>query len=292
MNNAILPWNPYVQEAQDTIRSFVMQKREIKGYSIVRPIFLGGMTDLYVATTPEGHRVVLRFLKEAYARNRGLRKRFLQSAGILEKLRHPHIVQIIDFGLQDKIPYMILDYVEARTLRELLVQRDPLLDRIQLKLIRQMADVLHFIHHAGYLHLDFKPENLLIAQDGHLTVIDFDLCVRRHRNPVRLRDYPGTPAYVAPEIISTQRADERADIFSFGVICFELLARRKPFERDTLEESRVAQMNPDTPPLPLEKYAPNTAPALRDLILKSLAKDVDRRYPSMSLVLKTIDSLT
>ncbi len=270
-----------------------MQKRDIPGYSIVRPIFLGGMTDLYVATAPDGQRVVLRFLKEAYARNRGLRKRFLHSAAILHKLRHPHIVRILDSGQQEKIPYMILEYVESKTLRELLVQRDPLLEHYRMKFIRQMADVLYFIHHAGYLHLDFKPENLLIGpDDAHLTVIDFDLSIKRHRKPVRLRDYPGTPAYVAPEILSTQRADERADIFSFGVICFELLTHRKPFERDTLEESRVAQMNPDTPPLPLEKYAPNAPSVLKDLILKSLAKDVDRRYPSMSLIVKTLDSLS
>lgn len=268
-----------------------MQKREIAGYSIIRPIFLGGMTDLYVATAPDGGRVVLRFLKEAYARNRRLRKRFLHSAAILEKLRDPHIVRIIDSSENAGFPYMILEFLVARTLRELLVQRDTQVERNKLRLIRQMAEVLHFIHHSGYLHLDFKPENLLVDEKGHLTVIDFDLSMKRHRKPVRLNDYPGTPAYVAPEILSTQRADERADIFSFGVICFELITYRKPFERDSLEESRVAQMNPDTAPLPLDKYAPDTPTALKDLVLKSLAKDVDKRYPSMSLVLKTLDSL-
>ncbi len=268
-----------------------MQKREIPGYSVIRPIFLGGMTDLYVAKAPDGQRVVLRFMKEAYARNRGLRKRFRHSAAILQKLTHPNIVRLIEAGELQKIPYMILEYVESKTLRELLVQRDPLIEELRRKVIRQMADVLHYIHRTGYLHLDFKPENLLVDTTGHLTVIDFDLSVKRHRKPVRLRDYPGTPAYIAPEIISTQRADERADIFSFGVICFELLTYHKPFERDTLEEARTAQLNPDTPPLPLEKFAPDTPPVLKDLVLKSLAKDMERRYPSMSLVLKSLDAL-
>lgn len=268
-----------------------MQKRELSGYSIVRPIFLGGMTDLFVATAPDERRVVLRFLKETYARNRGTRKRFLHAASILHKLQHPNIVRVLDAGLQKKAPYMILEYVESKPLRELLVQRDPLIEQQTIGLIRQMSNALHFIHCAGYLHLDFKPENLLISADGHVTVIDFDLCVKRHRKPVRLRNYPGTPAYVAPEILSTQRADERADIFSFGVVCFELLTFRKPFERDTLEESRIAQMNPDTPPHPLEKYAPDPPVPLKDMVLKSLAKDPDKRYPSMSLVLKAIDSL-
>ncbi len=268
-----------------------MQKREIPGYSVVRPIFFGGMTDLFVATAPDGRRVVLRFLKEAYARNRAIRKRFLHSAAILHKLEHPHMVRIIDSGQQKKIPYMILEYVESKPLRELLVQRNPLIEQQTVSLIRQMANVLHFIHCAGYLHLDFKPENLLISADGHVTLIDFDLCVKRHRHPVRLRNYPGTPAYVAPEIFSIQRADERADIFSFGVVCFELLTYRKPFERDTLEESRIAQMNPEIAPHPPDTYAPDAPAPLKDMVLKSLAKDVDKRYPSMSLVLKAIDSL-
>lgn len=269
-----------------------MQKREIDGYSVIRPIFLGGMTDLYVAHAPQGDRVVLRFLKEIYAQNRSLRKRFLHGAEVLRHVQHPHIIRLLEIGKQGRVPYMVLEYVESKTLREMLVQRDPILQRNQLAVLRQLAETLYFIHHKGYMHLDFKPENMLYREDGHVMIIDFDLCMKRHRKPVRLNNYPGTPAYLAPEIMTTQRADERADIFSFGVVAYELLTFRKPFERDSLEEARIAQTNPDVPPNPIERYAPDTPPALKDIIFKSLAKDVDKRYPSMSLVLKTLDALS
>ena len=122
-------------------------------------------------------------------------------------------------------------------------------------------------------------------------LIDFDLCVKRKRRPVRLRQIPGTPAYVAPEVLMRQRADEQADIFSFGVVAYELVTRHKPFERDTLEMERAAQIDPQVSPTPLERFAPDLPRGLRDLILKSLAKDTTKRYPAMSSVLKALESL-
>ena len=252
---------------------------------------MGGMTDLYVALREgTGKRVVLRFMKELYARDRTLRKRFLHGAEVLHKLDHPNIVRLIETGRQGAAPYMVLEYVEAKTLRELLLQRAPILKHRPLPLIRQLANALYYLHGAGYLHLDVKPENILIDAHGHLTLIDFDLAVKKHRRPVRLDRYPGTPAYVAPEILTQQRGDERADIFSFGVVAYEIFTGRKPFDRDTLEASRIAQIDPATAPNPVQRQVPGLPRPLVDLLLKSLAKDVDQRYPSMSLVLKNLDS--
>lgn len=268
-----------------------MQNPDIKGYAIIRPIFQGGMTDLYVAKTNQDTRVVLRFLKEIYARDRALRKRFLHSADILKKLRHPNIVQLVEAGMQQKRPYMVLEYIEAKTLRERMVQRDPQVVQGYLRILRHMAEALYTIHQAGYLHLDFKPENLLLTDSGRLVVIDFDLAVKRGRRPVRLRNGSGTPAYVAPEVLVTQRADERADIFSFGVIAYELVTQHKPFERNSMDASIIAQTNPDTPPLPIERFAPDLPRALKEMIGKCLAKDTAKRYPAVSLVLKSLDAM-
>lgn len=265
--------------------------RDFDGLSIIRQIFRGGMTDLFVATHPAHGRVILRILKEAYARERRLRKNFLHSAKILSHLNHPNIVRLFDYGENRQQPYMVMEYVESRTLRDLLVQRDPLMTQNRLSLIRQMAAALHHIHYAGYLHLDFKPENLLVREDGHVVLIDFDLIQKHGRSPVRIHEYPGTPAYVAPEVMTLQRADERADIYSFGVTCYEMLTFHKPFERDTLDEARAAQIDPDTTPTPITAYTADAPPALAALILKCLAKDVNSRYPAMSLVIKNLESL-
>lgn len=268
-----------------------MRKHPLDRYELIRPIFLGGMTDLHVAKAPNGERVVVRRLKQTYARDRLARKRFLTAADILKRMHHPHIVRLIEYGKDGKQPFMVLEYVESRTLRECLVAREPRIQNEILPLLRQMASALYFIHHVGFLYLDFKPENILVRADGSIVLIDFDLTVKKRRKPVRLPSSPGTPAYVAPEVITTLRADERADIFSFGVVAYEMATWRKPFERDTPDASLAAQTKLDIAPIPIERFAPDTPRTLREMIVKCLAKDMARRYPDMSLILKTIESM-
>ena len=268
-----------------------MSHRMLDQYEVIRPIFQGGMTDLYVAAAPNGDRVVLRFLKETYARSWIARKRFRHAADVMRRLDHPGIARLLEQGKQRGRPYMIIEYVESKTLRELLVQRSPQLDKATRPLLRQLAEAIYYVHQSGYLHLDVKPENILVRSDNTIVLIDFDLCVKRRRRPVRLRQCSGTPAYVAPEVLMRQRADEQADIFSFGVVAYELVTHHKPFERDTLEAERAAQIDPQVNPTPLERFAPDLPGGMRDLILKSLAKDTTKRYPAMSSVLKALESL-
>lgn len=265
-----------------------MPNRHIPGYTIIRPIFLGGMTDLYVARATNGPRVVLRFLKEVYARQRAARKRFLQSAAILEKLDHPHLMTLITAGEHHGAPYMVLPYIEAPNLRTRLGQQDALLATHSLSILQQLAAALHYLHRTGYWHLDFKPENILVADDVHTTLIDFDSCVKRTSSPLRVDDYPGTPAYVAPEWLRVHKVDERADIFSFGVVAYELYTGHKPFDGETREAALAAQCHVTVKPAPATQYNPQIPPRVEALIAKCLAKDPDARYPSMSLVLKDL----
>ncbi len=268
-----------------------MSEFELPGYAIIRNIFKGGMTDLYVATDSNDRRVVIRILKKQYAHERRIRKKFLFGAKVLSRLEHPNIIRQLDYGRYAGNPYMILQYIESRTLRDLLIQRDPLLTRNPLSLMRQMANALYYLHMRGYIHLDVKPENLLVTPDGQVVLIDFDLVVKRPRKPIRLKHYPGTRFYVAPEILTTQKADERADIYSFGVTAYEMLAFHKPFERNTVDESRIAQLDPVIAPTPLRNYCANAPAPLVTLIGKCLAKDLNWRYPSMSLVVKQLEAM-
>lgn len=269
-----------------------MGNPNIPGYSMIRPILRGGMTDIYVAKDARGQRVILRCMKAAYAKEKRLRDKFMESAEILKKMEHPNLVRLIEHGIRDRTPFMVLEYHEAVSLRDLLVRRDPEIQYALLPLIRQMAAALYFCHHTGYLHLDFKPDNLLVHEDGHVVLIDFDLATPIRRRPHRLRDYPGTPAYTAPEVIMAQRVDERADIFSFGVTCYEMITFHKPFARDTQENSLRAQIDPDVQPQPIEAFTKYCPPALASLVFKCLAKDLSKRYPSMSLVIKAIEDIT
>ena len=265
-----------------------MPNRHIPGYTIVRPIFLGGTTDLYVARTAHGPRVVLRFLKEVYARQRTARKRFLQSAAILKKLDHPNLISLIESGVHKGTPYMALPYIDAPNLRTRLTQRDPLLTAQPLFLLQQLAAALYYLHQAGYWHLDFKPENILVADDAHATLIDFDSCVKKTANPVGVNAHPGTPAYVAPEWLLSHKVDGRADIFSFGVVAYEIYTGHKPFDRNTRDAALAAQCHATTQATAAAEYNQQIPHQIEALLAKCLAKDPNARYPSMSLVLKDL----
>lgn len=268
-----------------------MNTREFAGYSIVRTLAGGGMTRLFVALDSAQNRVVLRYLMDQYARKWRYRRRFFHGGKILAKLNHPHIVKLIKMGYEDRIPYMVLEYVESRTLRDLILYRDPLLTNNVLSLMRQMAAAMFYIHSQGFLHLDWKPENLLVRPDGHVVVIDFDLAMRRSRGYSKVKEIAGTPSYIAPETLTRRLVDERADIYSLGVTFYEMLTFHKPFEGDKIEEVRAAQVDPAIPPTNPRQYAPQIPQPMEALVLKCIAKDPNQRYPSVSLVIRDLEAM-
>lgn len=268
-----------------------MNTREFAGFSIVRNLAGGGMTRLYVALDGQQNRVVIRILTDEWARHRKFRKSFFHSAEILAKLDHPSIVKLVKTGCEGSIPYMALQFIESRSLRDLILYRDPLLTENVLSLMRQIAAAVFYIHSSGYLHLDLKPENILVQPDGHVVIIDFDLAIKRKRRPVRIKQLPGTPSYVAPETLTKHLVDEGADIYSFGVTCYEMLTYHKPFEGDKIEMVRAMQVDPNIPPTRLRQHNPSVPAALESLVLKCLAKQPAERYPSMSLVIRDLEAL-
>ena len=268
-----------------------MTTREFAEYSIVRTLAGGGTTRLFVALDGQRNRVVIRLLTEEGTRSRKSRKNFFHSAEVMSKLKHPNIVKLIKTGYEGSVPFMVLEYIESRTLRDLILYRDPLLTQNVLSLIRQIAAGLLSIHNSGYLHLDIKPENILIQNDGHVVIIDFDLAIPTKRWFKRIRTLPGTPSYIAPETLTRHIVDERSDIYSFGVTCYEMLTFHKPFEGDKIEAVRSAQIDPNIPPTRLRQHNPAVPAALESTVLKCLAKQPTDRYPSMSLVIRDLEAI-
>ncbi len=269
----------------------IMTLREFEGYSIVRKLPGGGMSHLHLALDGQQQRVVIRVLREEYLRDRRLKRSFLRGQKILAGLRHPNIVKLIDVGTANDAPYMILDYIESKNLRELIGMKSALLTQNILSLMRQLAAGLFHIHTHGFLHLDIKPENVLVEEDGHVSIIDFDLALKIKDGQVRMKHLPGTFAYLAPETLSKRVVDERSDIYSFGVMCNEMLSYHKPFEAPTLELARAAQINPKSNAQPLSSYNQEIPTALETIVLKCLANQPDDRYPSMSLVVKDLEAV-
>ncbi len=264
---------------------------EFDDYTILRRLDPGGMTEISLASRPGEKPVILRCMKPDYARKRRWRKMFFHGAKVLQVLDHPNVVRIIDVQRNYPLPYMVLEYVPSKTLRSRILNRDPLIHGNLLRLLRQMAAALGHVHSSGYLHLDFKPENLLVDDNAHVTLIDFDLAMRRTKRPARVRSLDGTPFYMPREMLLQRTVDERTDIYALGVTAYEMVVYRQPFGGETLAEARVAQADLATRPDLLASNSDGVTSGLQEVIFKCLAKEPPARYPSMGLVQKALESL-
>jgi serine/threonine-protein kinase len=139
------------------------------------------------------------------------------------------------------------------------------------------------------MHLDFKPENVLITRNGNVQIIDFDLAQPIPEKPKRMSKNPGTPAYMAPEQLQRQPIDPRADIFAYGVAAYELVTNHKPFPGETPGEILMRQLDQSGPTLP-HKHNPDILPMLEKIILKCIEREPDKRYPYMSVLVRELQS--
>jgi len=152
-----------------------------------------------------------------------------------------------------------------------------------------VAAALLNVHESGYMHLDFKPENILVTRNGGVRLIDFDTALEIPDKPVKMSKNPGTPGYMAPEQLQREPIDARVDIFAYGVAAYELLTNHKPFPGESPGEILAAQLN-DAGPVPPHEHNPEIPPALEKTILKCLARDPDRRYPFMSVLKHDVEN--
>lgn len=266
-----------------------MPSSQFKGYSIIREIPLGGMSQIFVCLDQNQNRVLLRLLMEEYQHHKRIVRQFERGAQVLRALDHPNIVKLLEDGSENGHPYMILEYLEAQTLRQLLRNDQAVLHEDSLTLLRQMADTLHYMHTHDFLHLDFKPENIMVDNQAHVTLIDFDLAYARDGGKaIKIRGMSGTPAYIAPEVLRFSQVDVRTDIFSFGVTAYELLTAQKPFPAAGGPRGGRTESGPPPPP---HRFNPKIPPTLSEIILKCLDKQTESRYPSMSLVVKDLKAL-
>jgi serine/threonine-protein kinase len=171
----------------------------------------------------------------------------------------------------------------------LLARRDPVLTQNAAQILIDMAVGLNDIHESGFMHLDFKPENILVTGNGNVRLIDFDLAQPIFEKPKKTSENPGTPGYMSPEQLQGKPFDARVDIFAYGVAAYELLTSRKPFPGETPAEILGAQLEPASPVPPREHNADIPA-ALEKVILKCLSRDPERRHPFVSVLVHELQS--
>lgn len=252
----------------------------------------GGMAEIWLATDQQQNTYALRRLQRTGRFDFATKKRFLRGCEILSRIHHhEYVIGYLEHGKIEGSPYLLMEYVEGENLKLLQSRGDEVLDQFVGNILIDMAVALEHVHDSGFMHLDFKPENVMVSRNGNIRLIDFDLAMPIPKANVKLSKMPGTPNYMAPEQLRKQPIDHRVDIFAYGVTAYELLTGSKPFPGETPEEVLRQQLDMHflAPPRQLN---PEIPPALEKTILKCIERDPNKRHPIMStLVLELQQTL-
>ena len=260
-------------------------------FEVVALLGAGGMGEVYRARDARlGREVALKVLPEEFSADSDRLARFEQEARSASALNHPHIVTVYDVGRSDTGPWIAMELVDGKTLRELL-SAGPLPAKRCLSIGAQAADALAKAHAAGMVHRDLKPENLMVSKDGFVKILDFGLAklvtpvpsdsdsiAATAINATGPGTVLGTVGYMSPEQAAGGSVDFRSDQFSFGSILYEMAAGRRPFHRMTPAETMTAIIREE--PEPLSRAGPSAPPPYRWIVERCLAKDPEDRYSS------------
>ena len=274
----------------DTGAGIVPGQKQFGRYYLQELLNNGGMAEIWLVTDGRNRPFALRKLRADLRFNFLARRRFQHGCRVLSKLNQSDfIVGYVEHGKAGGVPYLVMDYIEAANLKELYGRQDPVLTENVAQILIDMATGLNHVHESGFMHLDFKPENVLVSRNGNVQIIDFDLAQPIPEKPKKMSKNPGTPAYMAPEQLQRQPIDPRADIFAYGVAAYELLTNQKPFPGDNPGEILARQLDPSGP-LPPRQHNADIPEALEKVILRCIAREPDRRYPFMDVVVRELQS--
>jgi serine/threonine protein kinase/tetratricopeptide (TPR) repeat protein len=267
--------------------------KQLGAYQIVAPLGEGGMAAVYKAFQPRMDRyVALKILPRYYASDPEFVARFKQEARVIAKLEHPHILPVYDYGEEDGYTFMAMRMVESGTLTEWILENQPLsLAQIR-RIISQVGDALDYAHSNEIVHRDVKPSNILVDKRGNCLLTDFGLAklVEASVKLTKTGGILGTPAYMSPEQGMGQGIDYRTDMYSLGVILYEMVTGRPPYQAETPMAIVIKHIQAPLPPP--YKYNPDIPEALERVILKSLAKKPDDRYATTGDFVTALQSAT
>jgi tetratricopeptide (TPR) repeat protein len=254
----------------------------VGSYRIVEQLGQGGMATVFKAFHPALERdVAIKVLHPAFKEDPSFLARFQREARIVAKLEHPHIVPVYDFSEHNGMAYLVMRYVEGETLKAHL-KKGPLPPARISEILKPVAEALAYAHGQGVLHRDIKPSNIMLTPEGGIFLTDFGLARMAQSGESTLSQdmMIGTPQYMSPEQAKGEEVDERTDIYSLGVVLFEMLTGRVPFSADT--PYAVVHDHIYTPlPLPTT-IKPDVPPALERVVLKALAKEKGDRYQKVA----------
>ena len=298
---------PAVVKVADVVEAEAKQLERGKcfnQYEIIKQIGAGGMGEVYLAEDKKlDRKVAVKILNEKFSREESNLKRFIQEAKAASALNHPNILVIHEIGESGDAHYIISEFIKGETLREILGKSSLKLSEI-LDILIQVASALSAAHEAHLAHRDIKPENVMIRPDGLIKVLDFGLAKlveQKNKSVLGLEDSTiaqnqtakgvilGTINYMSPEQAKGESVDERTDIFSLGVVIYEMIAGKTPFASDSMSETFANLINSE--PQPLVRFAANVPDELQRITSKMLHKKMDKRYQTMKDVLTDLKDL-
>src|SRR5918998_1095649 len=248
-------------------------------YRIVRKLGSGGMANVYLAEDEElGRRVAIKILNDRHANDESFVERFRREAKHAAGLSHPNIVSIYDRGEAEGTYYIAMEFLDGKSLKELIVSRGPAPVNVAIDYARKILDALRFSHRNGIVHRDIKPHNVIVDAEGRVKVTDFGIARAGTSQMTEVGSIIGTAQYLSPEQAKGAPVDQTSDLYSVGIVLYELLTGKVPFSGDSPVE--IAMKHISAIPEPPSTLRPEVPDDLDKVVLRALGKTPPERYPS------------
>ena len=258
-------------------------------YEITDLLGVGGMANVYKANDiKEGTVVAVKILKDEFSKNSEFLRRFKNESKAIALLSHPNIVRVVDVSFGDRIQYIVMEYVSGITLKQYIEQQGVLTWKEAVHFTVQVLRALQHAHDNGIVHRDVKPQNIMLLQDGTIKVMDFGIARFARGDSKTITDKAiGSVHYISPEQARGDKVDEKTDIYSVGVMLYEMLTGKLPFEADSAVSVAIMQMqSPVRKPREINETIPE---GLEEITIRAMQKDPAKRYQSAAEMLRDID---
>ncbi|MBI4744588.1 MAG: serine/threonine protein kinase [Actinobacteria bacterium] len=259
-------------------------------YKVIKKLGAGGMAEVYMAKDGIlGRTVAIKVLHSRFAHEANFVERLRREAQAAANLNHPNIVSIFDWGGQDDAYFIVMEYLEGRNLKEIIEQEAPLAPDRVIEISRKVCSALQFAHRHNIIHRDIKPHNIIITSEGEVKVTDFGIAVASSSNLTQTGSIVGTAYYVSPEQAQGKPAQATSDIYSLGIVMYEMLTRQLPFKGDSPVAVAFKQVH--EAPVSPRRHNPIIPVRLEKTVMRALSKNSSERYQSAYQMKEDLTSL-